>query len=74
MAEFSGGIRAFYNDLGPLMSNVVLLTCTEFGRTVKQNDSGGTDHGKASVWFLLGGGVKGASIMARQAFQRRSLT
>ena len=59
LAEFSGGIRAFYNDLGPLMSNVVLLTCTEFGRTVKQNDSGGTDHGKASVWFVLGGGVKG---------------
>jgi uncharacterized protein (DUF1501 family) len=59
LAEFSGGIRAFYNDLGPLMSNVVLLTCTEFGRTVKQNASGGTDHAKASVWFVLGGGVKG---------------
>jgi uncharacterized protein (DUF1501 family) len=59
LAEFAGGIRAFYNDLGPLMSNVVLLTCTEFGRTVYQNASGGTDHGKGSVWFLLGGGVKG---------------
>lgn len=59
LAELSGGIRAFYNDLGPLMSNVVLLTCTEFGRTVRQNASGGTDHGKASVWFVLGGGVKG---------------
>jgi uncharacterized protein (DUF1501 family) len=41
------------------MSNVVLLTCTEFGRTVRQNASGGTDHGKASVWFVLGGVVKG---------------
>lgn len=59
LGEFSGGIRAFYNDLGPLMSNVVLLTCTEFGRTVYQNASGGTDHGKGSVWFVLGGGVKG---------------
>lgn len=59
LAEYSGGIRAFYNDLGTRMSNVVLLTCTEFGRTVKQNASGGTDHGKASVWFVLGGGVKG---------------
>jgi uncharacterized protein (DUF1501 family) len=58
-ADFAGGIRAFYNDLGPLMSNVVVLTCTEFGRTVYQNASGGTDHGKASVWFVLGGGVKG---------------
>jgi uncharacterized protein (DUF1501 family) len=59
LSELSGGIRAFYNDLGMLMSNVVLLTCTEFGRTVRQNASGGTDHGKASVWFVLGGGVKG---------------
>lgn len=59
LAELSGGIRAFCIDLGPQMSNVVLLTCTEFGRTVRQNASGGTDHGKASVWFVLGGGVKG---------------
>lgn len=59
LAELSGGIRAFYNDLGALMNNVVLLTCTEFGRTVRQNASGGTDHAKASVWFVLGGGVKG---------------
>jgi uncharacterized protein (DUF1501 family) len=59
LAELSGGIRAFYNDLGTLMSNVILLTCTEFGRTVEQNASGGTDHGKGSVWFVLGGGVKG---------------
>ncbi|MBA5865908.1 MAG: DUF1501 domain-containing protein [Nitrospira sp. CR1.3] len=59
LADFSGGIRAFYDDLGPLMSNVLLMTCTEFGRTVRQNASNGTDHAKATVWFLLGGGVKG---------------
>lgn len=59
LADFAGGIRAFVDDLGPLMNNVVLLTCTEFGRTVRQNASGGTDHGKASVWFLAGGSVKG---------------
>ncbi|MGQ0809655.1 MAG: DUF1501 domain-containing protein [Nitrospiraceae bacterium] len=59
LADFAGGIRAFHDDLGALMSRVVLLTCTEFGRTVKQNASGGTDHAKGSVWFVLGGGVKG---------------
>jgi uncharacterized protein (DUF1501 family) len=41
------------------MANVVVLTCTEFGRTVRQNASGGTDHGKGSTWFLVGGSVKG---------------
>lgn len=59
LADFAGGIRAFVDDLGPLMANVVLLTCTEFGRTVRQNANGGTDHGKASTWFLVGGTVKG---------------
>lgn len=59
LADFSGGIRAFVDDLGPLMNNVVVLTCTEFGRTVRQNASRGTDHGKASVWLLAGGSVKG---------------
>lgn len=59
LADFSGGIRALVDDLGPLMNNVVLLTCTEFGRTVRQNASGGTDHGKASTWFLIGGSVRG---------------
>ena len=59
LADFAGGIRAFVDDLGPLMTNVVVVTCTEFGRTVRQNASGGTDHGKASVWFLVGGSAKG---------------
>ena len=59
LADFAGGIRAFYDDLGPLMANVIVMTCTEFGRTVRQNASNGTDHAKASVWFLLGGGIKG---------------
>ena len=59
LADFSGSIRAFVDDLGPKMSDVVLLTCTEFGRTVKQNASGGSDHGRGSVWFVLGANVKG---------------
>ncbi len=59
LADFAGGIRALVDDLGPLMDNVVLLTCTEFGRTVRQNASRGTDHGKGSTWFLVGGTVKG---------------
>jgi uncharacterized protein (DUF1501 family) len=59
LADFSSSIRAFYDDLGARMTNVVLVTCTEFGRTVKQNASGGTDHGRGSVWFVLGGAVRG---------------
>lgn len=42
--------------------NVTIMTMTEFGRTVKQNGTGGTDHGRASCNFILGNNVKGGSI------------
>lgn len=62
--EFSQGISALYKDLGrSAMRNVVIVTMTEFGRTFETNGSGGTDHGVASAWFLIGanleGGIKG---------------
>lgn len=36
----------------------LIMTFSEFGRRVAQNESGGTDHGTASVMFLMGGAVK----------------
>ncbi len=51
--------QAFYQDLGAAMSEVTLVTMTEFGRTIDENGSGGTDHGRASVMFALGGNVRG---------------
>ncbi len=59
LAEFADGIAALYTDLGSLMGQVVILTMTEFGRTAKQNGSLGTDHGVASCWFAVGGGLGG---------------
>jgi uncharacterized protein (DUF1501 family) len=60
--ELSRGIRALYGDLGDLAEDVVILTMSEFGRTVAENGSGGTDHGHANCMFVLGGGVKGGRI------------
>jgi uncharacterized protein (DUF1501 family) len=62
LQEFSQGIAALYHDLGDQMRNVVILTMTEFGRTVRQNGSGGTDHGHASCLFALGGPVEGRKV------------
>jgi len=59
LRTFSEGIAALYADLGTRMSDVVILTMTEFGRTAKQNGSEGTDHGDAASWFALGGNVLG---------------
>ena len=39
------------------------MTTTEFGRTVKQNGTGGTDHGRASCAFILGNDVNGGKVL-----------
>jgi len=58
-------LAAFVRDLGPRAADVVLVAATEFGRTVRQNGTNGTDHGHASVAFLLGGGVRGGRVHGR---------
>lgn len=56
-------IAAFFEDLGPRRDDVVLSTMTEFGRTVAENGSGGTDHGHGSCLFVIGGGVDGGRVL-----------
>jgi uncharacterized protein (DUF1501 family) len=63
--DFSQGIAALYRDLGDRMRNVVILTMTEFGRTIRQNGSGGTDHGHSSCLFVAGGPVKGGKVYGK---------
>lgn len=65
LQDFGQSIAALYRDLGDGMRNVVVLTMTEFGRTIRQNGSGGTDHGHASCLFALGGPVKGGKVYGR---------
>ena len=61
---FANTLAAFYTDLGDRMGDVAVLTMSEFGRTARENGSAGTDHGKANVMFLMGGGVKGGAVYA----------
>jgi len=62
VADLSNCIAAFHTDLGTLQDDVTLMTTTEFGRTVKQNGSNGTDHGRASCCFILGNDVNGGKV------------
>lgn len=64
LPELAGGIAAFQKDLGAGASLVSTLVGTEFGRRVAENVSIGTDHGRAGVMFVLGGGVKGGRVLA----------
>lgn len=60
--ELARGIRALHDDLGDRMEDVVILTMSEFGRTVAENGSGGTDHGHANCMMVIGGSVRGGRI------------
>lgn len=57
LADFSGSIASLVADLGDRMEDTVILTMSEFGRTVRQNGTGGTDHGHAGAMFVLGGSL-----------------
>lgn len=60
--DLSSAMAAFWNDISSYQDDVVIMTMTEFGRTVKQNGTGGTDHGRASCNFILGNDVKGGIV------------
>ncbi|MBL7999020.1 MAG: DUF1501 domain-containing protein [Candidatus Kapabacteria bacterium] len=60
--DLSESVAAFWRDLDGYHDDVCVMTMTEFGRTVRENGSGGTDHGTASCMFVLGGNVKGGSV------------
>jgi uncharacterized protein (DUF1501 family) len=65
LKDFSEGIAAFWLDMGQEAENVTLVTMSEFGRTARQNGTGGTDHGHANVMFVLGGQVKGGKVYGK---------
>ncbi|GMU94216.1 MAG: hypothetical protein AMXMBFR4_32740 [Candidatus Hydrogenedentota bacterium] len=62
MTELAEGLRAFYRDLAEYMNRTSVVVMTEFGRRVYENASLGTDHGRGSVMFVLGGGVRGGKM------------
>jgi uncharacterized protein (DUF1501 family) len=57
-------VAALKTGLGPAWGNTLVVIATEFGRTVRPNGTGGTDHGQASVSMLLGGAVAGGKVIA----------
>jgi uncharacterized protein (DUF1501 family) len=58
-----GMIAALKTGLGPAWANTMVLVATEFGRTVKVNGTGGTDHGTGAMAMLVGGAVAGGKVV-----------
>ena len=80
LADLATALAAFQRDLGDRMTDVVVLTMSEFGRTVRENGNRGTDHGHATAMLVLGGGVRGGVVYGRwpglapeQLFEGRDL-
>jgi uncharacterized protein (DUF1501 family) len=81
LREFGAALAAFSQDLGDRMADVLVLTMSEFGRTVAENGNRGTDHGHATAMLALGGAIRGGRVYGRwpglapeQRFEGRDLS
>lgn len=57
--RLSRALNAFSVDLGAKASEVTVVVMSEFGRTIKENGSGGTDHGRGGAMMVMGPNIKG---------------
>ena len=65
LGDLGQSLAAFTRDLGERMRDVVVLTMSEFGRTVRENGNSGTDHGHATAMLVLGGPVNGGKVLGK---------
>lgn len=65
LATLSNTILTLKSDLGPVWKKTTVLAMTEFGRTARENGTGGTDHGTGGVMLMAGGAVRGGRVYGR---------
>ena len=64
--ELGHGLAGFAQEMGDTWRHTTVVVMSEFGRTLRQNGNQGTDHGHGSVFWVLGGGVRGNKIAGEQ--------
>ena len=60
------GLATYSQAMGSEWANTTVVVLSEFGRTFRENGNGGTDHGHGSVYWVLGGGVRGGQVCGEQ--------
>ncbi len=65
LRPLSEGLAHFAQALGPAYDDTVVIVISEFGRTMKENGNGGTDHGHGNVMWVMGGPVRGKKVYGR---------
>jgi len=64
LAELGQGLAGYADEIGPdAWNHTVVVVISEFGRTFHENGAKGTDHGHGSVYWVMGGGVRGGRIL-----------
>jgi uncharacterized protein (DUF1501 family) len=64
--ELGRGLVGFADAMGPAWSETVVVVISEFGRTFRENGNRGTDHGHGTVYWVLGGGLRGGRVVGEQ--------
>lgn len=75
-ADLGKGLAGFAQEMGPAWKQTVVMVISEFGRTLRENGTRGTDHGHGSVYWVLGGGLGNAGgkiVGEQQMVERKSL-
>lgn len=66
LTELGRGLAGFAEEIGPKWNDTVVVVLSEFGRTFRENGNKGTDHGHGSVYWVLGGGIRGGRMVGDQ--------
>ena len=66
LEELGRGLAAIAEEMGAKWQDAIVVVLSEFGRTFRENGNRGTDHGHGSVYWVLGGGVRGGRILGEQ--------
>jgi uncharacterized protein (DUF1501 family) len=64
--ELGRGLAAYAQEMGGRWRETTVVVVSEFGRTFRQNGNNGTDHGHGSVYWVLGGGLRGGQVAGEQ--------
>jgi uncharacterized protein (DUF1501 family) len=67
LGELGRALAGYVQEIGPeAWNDTLVVVISEFGRTFRENGNKGTDHGHGSVYWVLGGAVKGGRLVGEQ--------
>ncbi|MCL4186969.1 MAG: DUF1501 domain-containing protein [Rhodobacteraceae bacterium] len=65
LGQLAAAIGTLREGLGPVWDRTAVLAMTEFGRTARENGTGGTDHGTGGTLVAAGGAIHGGRVLGR---------